>query len=103
MAWEGSTRSARLPKCWHTKIRPRIRKRDGGICHVCKKPGADDVDHIEHGDDHSDANLAAIHRVPCHGVKSGGEGGRAAAARRRRRPCPLASHGPDLHRTRTLR
>lgn len=85
MAWEGSTRAARLPPGWRTRIVPRILKRDHYICHVCGKPGADQVDHVDAGDDHRPENLAAIHEVPCHRSKSAGEGGRAAAARRRAR------------------
>lgn len=79
--WQGSTRRQRLPAGWSTKIVPRILKRDRHICHVCNEPGADEVDHIIQGDDHSDANLAAIHAVPCHRAKTQRE---AAAARRRK-------------------
>ena len=65
--WAGSTRKARLPRDWH-KIRLRILERDGYRCHVCGGPGADGVDHVIPGDDHSDANLKAIHHhvAPCH-------------------------------------
>lgn len=76
-AWRGSTRRKRLPPGW-AKTCARILERDRGICHVCKKPGADDVDHINAGDDHRDENLAAIHRRPCHARKSGQEGNRAS-------------------------
>jgi len=87
-AWAGSGRRARLPHGW-PKIRARILKRDGRICHVCHGPGADAVDHIIPGDDHSDGNLAAIHQdVPpfCHRKKSSHEGADAAKAARARRP-----------------
>lgn len=98
MAWEGSTRSARLPANWPT-IRRRILRRDRGICHVCGRPGADQVDHIQAGDNHDPSNLAAIHDTPCHRAKSAHEGGaaggvssgrtrRAQAAARRREPEP---------------
>lgn len=83
MAWEGSTRRRRLPPGW-AKTVIRILKRDGRVCHVCGGPGADEVDHVRPGDDHSDANLAAIHGDPCHRIKSAREGARA-----RRRPVPL--------------
>lgn len=75
--WASSNRRQRLPANWTSTIVPRILARDGRICHVCKGPGADAVDHKLRGDDHSDANLAAIHdRVPphCHRTKSAREG-----------------------------
>lgn len=90
-AWRGSTRRKRLPPGWEKTIVPRILKRDGGICHVCKKPGADDVDHVHAGDDHRDENLAAIHRRPCHARKSGREGGLASP-----KPPPI-TRPPEKH------
>ena len=58
----------------------RILKRDGHVCHVCRKPGADQVDHIvplaEGGFD-GDLNLAAIHAEPCHRDKTQAESRRA--------------------------
>jgi 5-methylcytosine-specific restriction enzyme A len=86
MAWVGSDRAARLPKGW-AKIRKRIIRRDQGRCTArdslgnrCTWPGTE-VDHIEPGDDHSDANL----RLLCtwhHARKSATEGGTAAAKTR---------------------
>ncbi|WTJ65301.1 HNH endonuclease [Streptomyces niveus] len=86
MAWEGSTRRQRLPKGW-PRIRRRIVRRDGGVCTArysdgrrCELPGTD-VDHIEPGDDHRDANLQLL----CtwhHARKSSSEGGSAAALTR---------------------
>jgi 5-methylcytosine-specific restriction endonuclease McrA len=86
MAWDGSTRRRRLPKDW-ARIRRRIIRRDGGVCTArysdgrqCELPGTD-VDHIVHGDDHSDANLQLL----CtwhHTHKSSSEGGTAAALTR---------------------
>ena len=72
-AWASSTRKSRLPPNW-PKIRAAILARDGGICHVCRLPGADQVDHVIAGDDHRDENLAAIHGYPCHQRKSSAEG-----------------------------
>lgn len=46
---------------------------DDGICGKT----ATDVDHIEPGDNHRDANLQALCKYH-HGIKSGGEGGRAS-------------------------
>lgn len=85
--WAGSDRVHRLPANWPA-IRRRILRRDHGICHVCGHPGADEVDHVHAGDDHSDANLAAIHDDPCHKAKSAGEGveARRAIAAQRYRP-----------------
>lgn len=89
--WAGSTRRQRLPPDWFgpNGTRARILKRDNRICYVCHGPNADAVDHKNQGDDHSDANLAAIHQDVwpyCHRTKSSSEGGQAAAAAARRRP-----------------
>jgi len=85
MAWTTSDRAKRLPPNWPI-LRAAILRRDNGICHVCGKHGADQVDHINPGDDHSPDNLAAIHSNPCHRSKSSSEGGKAAAASRAKRP-----------------
>lgn len=78
--WVGSTRAARLPPGWSTRIVPRILTRDRHVCYLCGMPGADTVDHITPGDDHSDANLAAVHDANppyCHRRKSSTEGNAA--------------------------
>lgn len=80
--WAGSNRRARLPKNWRS-MHERILRRDRRICHLCGGPGADAVDHIEAGDNHSPANLAAVHQdvAPyCHRRKSSGEGHAARRA-----------------------
>jgi 5-methylcytosine-specific restriction enzyme A len=82
--WQTSTRKARLPKAWHA-MRARVLRRDATICHVCKQPGADSVDHVIAGDAHDEANLAAIHKNPCHARKSSSEGGQASAVSRNAR------------------
>lgn len=87
--WVGSTRRTRLPHGWATVTVPRILARDHGVCHLCGQSGADTVDHIRPGDDHSDANLAAIHdRNPphCHRFKSSREGNSARYRYTERRP-----------------
>lgn len=87
MAWEGSTRRARLPRDWHAR-RARIMRIHGRVCHICGGPDADTVDHVRRGDDHSDDNLRPVHdRVPphCHRRKSSSEGGAAAGAAARAR------------------
>lgn len=72
-AWPGSTRRARLPPNW-PQIRRAVLERDRYVCHVCGRAGADEVDHVQSGDDHRPSNLAAIHAVPCHRRKSSSEG-----------------------------
>jgi 5-methylcytosine-specific restriction protein A len=67
--WASSTRAARLPRDWHAR-KAAVRKRDGDRCWVCGGYGADQIDHKVRGDDHSLANLAPIHNVPCHQRKS---------------------------------
>lgn len=85
--WQGSDRKLRLPPNWYTEIRPAVFARYGRTCYWCGEPGADDVDHLRAGDDHSIANLRPIHswRTPqrCHSIKSSAEG---VAARRTDRP-----------------
>lgn len=79
MAWETSSRRARLPKNWH-KIRQRVIRRDGGMCQRCGQPGVD-VDHIIPGDNHALENLEFLCRK-CHTAKTQRE---AAAARAEKR------------------
>lgn len=88
-AWFGSDRASRLPRDW-PRIRRRILRRDP-VCRVCLRAPSGEVDHIEPGDDHSDANLQGI-CGPCHATKSGREGGRAAAARRPSARRPVEPH-----------
>jgi 5-methylcytosine-specific restriction protein A len=57
-----------------------VLRRDKGICYLCGEAGADTVDHIVAGDDHSLPNLASVHdRIPphCHRLKSSNEGNEA--------------------------
>lgn len=86
MSWTTSTRRARLPTNW-AKTQRRILERDGHRCYLCAAH-ATEVDHVRNGDDHSDANLAAICE-PDHRRKSSAEGGRAARPRTKR---PSESH-----------
>lgn len=55
---------ARTGRPWR-RLRDRIIRRDGGICHLCGQPGADSADHIvavAHGGALYDpTNLAAVH------------------------------------------
>lgn len=85
MAWEGSTRRARLPDDWEER-RQYVLKRDGYRCTFkypntgrCHETTGLEVDHVERGDDHSYANLRTLcHRH--HKRKSSQEGGQAHQA-----------------------
>lgn len=76
-AWEGSTRSKRLPPGWD-RIRRRILDRDP-ICKVCDAALSTICDHIEPGDDHRDENLQGI-CDGCHKVKTQRESAAARAS-----------------------
>lgn len=98
MAWEGSDRKSRLPAHWAKVIVPRVMRTHAGICHVCGEPGSDAVDHVAHGDDHSDANLRPIHQDVhpyCHRFKSSTEGNGAKRALRQARTRPAEPHPLD--------
>lgn len=92
MTWSRSgtsARAARLPPGWHTRYRPAVFARNGDVCYLCGKPGADTIDHKRRGDDHSLANLAPVHdRNPphCHRAKTAREGVLAKPSRKRRPP-----------------
>lgn len=85
--WAGSLRVRRLPAKW-AELRRQVFAIHGDTCHLCGLPGADTVDHVVPGDDHSLANLRPAHDRPCHRRKSAQEGVQARAARREavRRP-----------------
>lgn len=70
--WAGSDRARRLPPNWQL-LRRRVLRRDGAICHLCHLTGANEVDHLEAGDNHAMSNLAAVH-TGCHMRKSSAEG-----------------------------
>jgi 5-methylcytosine-specific restriction enzyme A len=84
-AWAGSDRRSRLPPDWKAR-RLRVLVRDGWRC---RAPGcgarATDVDHVERGDDHRDANLQAL-CVRHHREKTAREGVEARRLRGRKRP-----------------
>lgn len=61
----------------------RILREHGGICHVCGKPGGDQVDHVlavSEGGADADHNLRPIHSDPCHNRKTAAESARARRA-----------------------
>lgn len=68
-------RSKPLPKDWG-RTRRRILRRDQGICYICGRPGASQIDHIvpaSQGGGDEDENLAAVHQHPCHARKTARE------------------------------
>lgn len=82
--WATSTRSHKvtIPRSQETARRDRILKRYLDTCHVCGKREADQVDHVvplgEGGAD-DETNLAPIHAVPCHRLKTAAESARSKA------------------------
>lgn len=86
--WQHSDRKSRLPHDWAQR-RIRVLRRDGYRCQHRDEVGilcgawANQVDHVERGDDHDEANLQALCRDH-HAAKSSAEG--VAAQPRRRRP-----------------
>lgn len=73
MAWDNSTRKARLPYDW-AKRRAKVKARARGRCeakhHVPECNGVgNDCDHVVQGDDHSLTNLQWLSR-PCHEAKT---------------------------------
>lgn len=79
--WTNSNRVNRLPPGWYRVMRPRVFAQWGTICHICRKDGADQIDHLVPGDDHSLDNLRPAHKA-CHSKKSAQEGVEARARRR---------------------
>jgi 5-methylcytosine-specific restriction endonuclease McrA len=62
--------SRALPSDWQA-ITKRIIARDGGVCSLCGKPGANSADHViprSRGGSHADTNLRAAH-LRCNQVK----------------------------------
>jgi 5-methylcytosine-specific restriction protein A len=83
--WKGSTRRQSLGKEYF-RNRAAVMKRDAGICQI-RIPGlcigtATDCDHIGDRLNHSPENMRAA-CAPCHGRRSGQQGGRAAGKERR--------------------
>lgn len=69
-----------LPK----KLKRQVLRDHNGVCHVCGKPGGDEVDHVVNrrsGGSDDLSNLRPIHHYPCHLDKIQQE---ATAARKRR-------------------
>jgi len=94
--WKGSTRRAELPSDWYSRVRPRILRRDRGVCQWrlavggrCGEP-ANQVDHKGAPDDHRDENLQALCERH-HKRKSSDEGNAA------HQPRPSRFRRPERH------
>ena len=82
-----------LPADWW-RLRRRVLRRSE-LCHVCRLPGADEVDHVvprAAGGGHNLENLAPIHKEPCHRLKTAKESAVIAAARRAVSRRPVERH-----------
>jgi 5-methylcytosine-specific restriction protein A len=94
--WVNSDRASELPPDWATRKRAEAFRVYGDICHVCGLPGANEIDHVQPGNDHSIENTKPVHgrgtAQNCHQRKSSAEGGRAAQARR-----PKRQRDPEPH------
>ena len=86
--WRNSTRRAQLPPDWKAR-RLRVLDRDGWRCQhrdhpdgpICAAP-ATDVDHIQRGNNHNEANLQSL-CTPHHRTKTAQEGVTARPTRKR--------------------
>lgn len=59
----GNPTPSRTGRPWQ-RLKRRVIRRDGGICHLCGQPGADTADHLvphSHGGTMAMTNLAAAH------------------------------------------
>ena len=73
--WASSTRRQRstLSGSRQQQRARYILQRDDTICHVCGMPGSNEADHIvalAHGGTDTIENMAAIHAIPCHRIKT---------------------------------
>ncbi|THA56114.1 HNH endonuclease [Streptomyces sp. A1136] len=88
--WEGSTRRDELPPNWQSELRPFVLQRDGYRCRwhedgpTCGHH-ANQVDHIEPGNDHRPENLQALCAYH-HKIKTSREGNAARWRETARRP-----------------
>jgi 5-methylcytosine-specific restriction endonuclease McrA len=76
----------RTGRPWRERIVPRVIRRDGGICHLCDRPGANTADHLvpaSRGGSDSLDNLRAAH-VECNMLRGDRSIGWARAEIRRR-------------------
>ena len=87
--WDNTGRAERLNTRtgWERQDAARRTLRlHNSVCHVCGKPGADQVDHViplaEGGTD-TDDNRRPIHAEPCHRNKTADESRRGRKTRKR--------------------
>ena len=80
VAWERSTRAARLPGDWAARRR-FVLERDP-VCRVCRRAASVEVDHVIPGDDHNPGNLQGI-CTDCHKTKTQTEAFAGRTLRRR--------------------
>ena len=83
--WENSTRRERTVSGWEQQRRAeRVMHQHDGVCHVCGRPGSDQVDHVialEHGGSDTEENCRPIHSHPCHAEKTQREAQQARGVR----------------------
>ena len=95
MSWANSNRKAELPSDWTTR-RIRVLRRDGDKCQARDSTGAlclapaNQVDHVDRGNNHDESNLQALCRWH-HARKSSAEGLAA------RRPRVTMARAPEVH------
>lgn len=79
-AWHNPRRRRATGSGWAQQARAKRILAASTTCHVCGRPGADQVDHVislgEGGRD-DETNLAPIHSEPCHRDKTAAESARA--------------------------
>lgn len=95
MPWDTSNRKAELPHDWQAR-RIRVLRRDSYRCQARDSQGrvcgawANQVDHIERGNNHDEDNLQALCRWH-HARKSSAEGNAA------KKPRPRREREPERH------
>lgn len=85
-AWAPGQKAKTGRSGWDSQRRnARVLRRHRTICHVCGRPGGDQVDHVlalALGGADTDDNLRPIHPRPCHLEKTANDRQLIAAARR---------------------
>lgn len=92
--WKGHDRSVALPEDWPQR-KAAVWARDGDVCWMCRRPGADTIDHLGERHDHRLEMLAPVHdrRYPhCHRYRSSAQGHEAQRRIRERGRMPTEQH-----------